>query len=158
EFVWAIIAFVGVVMVGTLKGILVAIIVSLVALAYQVANPPVHVLRRKPGTNIFRPRTNENPEDESFAGLLLLRPEGRIFFANAEQIGLKIKPLIDGAKPKLVILDMTAVQDIEYTALKMLTEAEKRSRQRGIKLWLVGMNPHVLAMVLRSPLGETLGR
>ena len=63
-----------------------AIIVSLVALAYQVVDPPVHVLGRKPGTNVFRPRSKEHPEDETFAGLLLLRVEGRIFFANAEHI------------------------------------------------------------------------
>ena len=158
EFTWALVAFAGVVLVGTLKGILVAIIVSLVALAYQVANPPVHILGRKPGTNVFRPRTKEHPEDELFTGLLLLRPEGRIFFANAQQIAQKIKPLIDDAQPKVVVLDMSAVQDIEYTALKMLAEAEKRQRQRGIKLWLVGMNPHVLDMIQRSPLGTTLGR
>ena len=57
EFVWALAALAGVVLLGTLQGILVAIIVSLVALAYQVADPPVHVLGRKPGTNVFRPRT-----------------------------------------------------------------------------------------------------
>ena len=38
------------------KGILVAIVVSLVALAQQTANPPVYVLGRKRGTNVFRPR------------------------------------------------------------------------------------------------------
>jgi hypothetical protein len=40
----------------------------------------------------------------------------------------------------------------------MLTEAEKRNRDRGILLWLVGLEPGVLAMVQRSPLGQTLGR
>jgi len=158
EFTWALIAFAGVILIGTLKGIVVAIIVSLVALAYQVANPPVHVLGRKPGTNVFRPRTKEHPEDEFFAGLLLLRPEGRIFFANAQQVAQKIKPLIDDIQPKVVVVDMSAVQDIEYTALKMLAEAEVRQRRRSIKLWLVGMNPHVLDVVQRSPLGIALGR
>ena len=86
EFIWALAALAGVVLLGTLKGILVAIVVSLVALAYQVANPPVHVLGRKPGTNVFRPRSTEHPEDETFPGLLLLRLEGRVFFANAERI------------------------------------------------------------------------
>ena len=57
ELFWALAAFAGVVLLGTLKGILVAIIISLVGLAYQVANPPVHVLGRKPGTNVFRPRS-----------------------------------------------------------------------------------------------------
>ena len=91
EFTWALIAFTGVVLVGTLKGIIVAIIVSLLALAYQVADPPVYVLGRKPGTNVFRPRSDEHPEDETFAGLLLLRLEGRVFFANAEHIAQRTK-------------------------------------------------------------------
>jgi SulP family sulfate permease len=80
EFSRAIVAFAGVVLVGTLKGIIFAIIVCLVTLAYQVADPPVYVLRRKPGTNVFRPQSPEHPEDESFPGLLLLWPEGPIFF------------------------------------------------------------------------------
>src|SRR5689334_18339787 len=48
---WAVVAFAGVVFVRTMEGVVVAIIVSLVTLADQVANPPVYVLRRKPGTN-----------------------------------------------------------------------------------------------------------
>ena len=80
EFIWALAALGGVVLLGTFKGILVAIIVSLVALAHQSANPPVHVLGRKPGSNVFRPRSKEHPEDETFPGLLLLRLEGRVFF------------------------------------------------------------------------------
>jgi len=158
EFIWALVALVGVVLVGTLEGIVVAIIVSMVALAYQVSDPPVYVLGRKPGTNVFRPRSSENPGDEIFPGMLMLRPEGRIFFANAQRIGQKMKPLIDAAKPKVVALDLAGVFDFEYTALKMLTEAEKRFREEhGVMLWLVGLNPGVLAMVRRSPLGETLG-
>jgi len=158
EFIWAVAAFGGVVLLGTLKGILVAIVVSLVALAHQTANPPVHVLGRKPGSNVFRPRSKEHPEDETFPGLLLLRLEGRVFFANAERIAEKMRPLVDEAQPKIVVLDLSGVPDLEYTALKMLTEAEKRARLRGVSIWLVGLNPHVLAMVQRSALGKVLGR
>jgi sulfate permease, SulP family len=160
EFVWAIAAFAGVMLFGTLRGIVVAIILSLVALAYQVADPPVQVLGRKPGTNVFRPRSDEHPEDETFPGLLMLRLEGRIFFANAERVGQKIAALIAGAdtRPRILALDLGAVFDLEYTALKMLIEGEKRSREDGVTLWLVGLNPSVLSMVQRSPLGETLGR
>ncbi|HUL40831.1 MAG TPA: SulP family inorganic anion transporter [Burkholderiales bacterium] len=158
EFIWALVAMVGVVLLGTLQGILVAIIVSILALAYQIADPPVHVLGRKPGTNVFRPRSKEHPEDETFPGLLLLRTEGRIFFVNYERIADKIRPLVVQAQPKVVVLDLEAVFDLEYSALKMLTEAEQRMRDRGISLWLVGLNPGVLEMVQRSPLSGILGR
>jgi len=158
EFGWALVALVGVVLLGTLQGIVVAIVVSLVALAYQVADPPVHVLGRKPGTNVFRPRSEDHPEDETFPGLLLLRLEGRIFFANAEHVGWKMRSLAVDAKPKVVALDLGGVYDLEYTALRMLTEAERKEREHGVFLWLVDLNPGVLAMVQRSPLGGTLGR
>src|SRR5271167_4696433 len=157
EFTWALIAFVGVVLVGTLKGIVVAIIVSLVALAYQVADPPVYVLGRKPGTNVFRPRTKEHPEDETFAGLLLLKLEGRVFFVNAEHIAEKVRFFIEEAKPKIVAIHLRGVPDLEYTALKMLTEGEKRQRESGIAVWLVGMNPTVFDMIQKSQLGQMLG-
>ncbi|WP_233837733.1 SulP family inorganic anion transporter [Paraburkholderia sp. ZP32-5] len=157
EFVWALVALAGVVLVGTLKGILIAILVSVVALAYQVSDPPVHVLRRKRGTSVFRPVSDKYPDDEEFPGLLLLRPEGRIFFANAANIGHKITPLIEQAHPRVVALDMRAVFDLEYTALKMLTEAEKKSREHGVTLWLVGLSPEVFAVVDRAPLGKALG-
>ena len=158
EFTWAIAAFAGVVALGTLKGIVVAIVLSLVGLAYQAADPPVYVLGRKLGTNVFRPRTKEHPEDESFPGLLILRPEGRIFFANAEHIAEKMRHLADEAKPRVVAIDLSAVPDLEYTALKALVEGEKRQREHGVRMWLVGLNPGVLQVVQRSPLGEVLGR
>jgi SulP family sulfate permease len=158
EFTWALAAVIGVVLLGTLKGIIVAIVLSLVALASQVADPPVYVLGRKPGTNVFRPRTEDHPEDETYPGLLLLRVEGRMFFANAEHIGQKIRRLVAEFQPTVVAIDFGAVPDLEYTALKMLTEGEKRERERGITLWLVGLTPGVLRMVQRSPLGTALGR
>ena len=158
EFSWAIVAFAGVVVVGTLKGIIVAIIVSLVTLAYQVADPPVYALRRKPGTNVFRPQSPEHLDDESFPGLLLLRPEGPIFFANAAQIAHKIEPLVREAQPKVVAVDASGVLDMEYTAVKMFAQLALRQSQHGVQLWLIGMTPRVLAIVQRSPLGQLLGR
>ena len=131
EFLWALTALAGVVLLGTLQGILVAIVVSLVALAHQIADPPVRVLGRKPGTNVFRPRSKEHPEDETFPGLLMIQLEGQVFFANAERIGEKMRALADEAKPRVVALDLSGVPDLEYTALKMLIEGEKRQRERG---------------------------
>ena len=158
EFIWALSAFAGVILLGTLNGIIAAVVLSLVALASQVADPPVYILGRKPGTNVFRPLSEEHPEDETYRGLLLLRLEGRIFFANAEQIGQKLRVIVDEAQPKVVVLDLSPVFDLEYTALKALCEGEKRQRERGIVTWLVGLNPGVLQMVRRSPLGKALGR
>jgi SulP family sulfate permease len=158
EFIWALVALAGVVLLGTLKGILVAIVVSVLALAQQVATPPVYVLGRKPGTNVFRGRSEEHPEDETFPGLVLLRVEGRIFFLNARRVGEKIEQVLEETKPRVVAVDLSGVFDLEYTALKALIEAEKRLSDHGVSIWLVGLAPSVLETVQRSSLGEMLGR
>ena len=77
EFVWAVAACAGVVLLGTLKGILVAIIVSLVALLHS--RSPIRrstCSGASPGTNVFRPRPKEHPEDETFPGLSSCGPKG----------------------------------------------------------------------------------
>jgi len=123
-----------------------------------VADPPVHVLGRKRGTRVFRPLSKEHPYDETFSDVIFLRLEGRIFFLNAERIVQKIRDAIGKRTPSVVVLDLSGVFDLEYTALKLLAEGERRLRERGISLWLTGLTPNVLEMVQRSPLGETLGR
>jgi MFS superfamily sulfate permease-like transporter len=158
EFQWAVIAFVGVVLLGTLQGIVVAVIVSLLALAQQAYRPTVHVLGRKRGTDVFRPRSSEHADDESWPGLLIVRIEGRAFFLNAQGIGDRLWPLIDESKPAVVLLDCRGLIDIEYTALKMLIEAEQRLRRQDVAMWMAALNPEVLTVVQQSTLGQTLGR
>jgi high affinity sulfate transporter 1 len=158
EFRWALVAFAGVVLVGTLRGILLAVVVSLLALAQQTYKPPAYELARKRGTNVFRRRSAEHPDDETFPGLLMVRAEGRIFFANAQQVGEQLWPLVDQARPRVVAFDCGALTDLEYTALKLFDEAEQRLRREGVTLRLVALNPEVLAMLERAPLGQRLGR
>jgi MFS superfamily sulfate permease-like transporter len=158
EFLWALTAFGGVLLLGTLRGILVAVIASILSLAHQASNPAVYEVVRKPGTNVFRRRSEEHPEDEAYAGLLMVRVEGRIFFGNTERVLDLIAPLVASASPRVVVLDCSAIFDLEYSALKMLQEADDRARSRGAELWLAALNPGARRVVERSPLGKALGR
>lgn len=129
EFRWALIAMIGVMVLGTLKGILVVVVVSLVGLIVYTNRRPVYVLGRKPGTtSFFRPLSAEHPEDETFPGLLL-KLEGNVHFANASRPGEQIWPLVNEYRPRVLVLDCSAMPDLEYTALKMLTEAEVKLRE-----------------------------
>jgi anti-anti-sigma factor len=118
----------------------------------------VYVIGRKRGTQVFRALSPEHPDDETWPGLLIVRTEGRIFFANAPRVSEKIRALMEQAKPSVVLFDCSAVTDIEYTALKMLVEAEESLRREGIAVWLAALNPEALAVVQRSKLAATLGR
>ncbi len=158
EFRWALIACVGVLVFGTLNGIVVAIIVSMVGLASQTAHPRVSVIGRKRGTDVLRPLSPEHPDDETFEGLLIVRPEGRLYFANAQDVAERIDALTSQQRPHVLALDMSGVSDIEYSALQALMEGEKRMTERGVVVWLVGLNPGVLEVVRRAGLDQRLGR
>lgn len=88
----------------------------------------------------------------------MIRPEGRIFFLNAESVADRIRNLIETHRPQVVLLDLSRVSDIEYSALCMLQEAEKRQVEGEITLWLSGLNPDVLKVVRNSGLADRLGR
>ncbi|MFZ5380459.1 SulP family inorganic anion transporter [Aeromonas hydrophila] len=157
EFRWAVIACLGVLLFGTLEGIVVAILASLLGLASQTAQPPLHVIGRKPGEDVLRPLAARHPDDETIPGLLILRPEGRLFFINVQHVAAGMRELIARHQPRVVVLDMSRVQDVEYSALMMLMEGEQLARSKGVTLWLAGLNPGVLENVRRSGLAAQLG-
>jgi high affinity sulfate transporter 1 len=158
EFRWALIACAGVLVFGTLKGIVVAIVVSMIGLASQTAHPRVYVIGRKRGADVLRPLSPEHPDDETFEGLLILRPEGRLFFVNAQDVAEQIGALVAQYQPRVLALDMSRVPDLEYSALQALAEGEKHATESGAVVWLVGLNPGVLETVRRAGLYERLGR
>lgn len=158
EFRWALTACLGVMVLGTLKGIVAAIILSMAGLLRLSNDPLVDELGRKPGANVFRPRNPAHPDDEIIPGLLIVRPVGRIYFGNAENVGRKLKALILASSPRVVVLDCSAIPGLEYTALKMLVSAEERLRQAGVQLWLAALNPEALELVQNAELADRLGR
>jgi MFS superfamily sulfate permease-like transporter len=143
---------------GTLQGIAIAIMVSLLALASQTVHPRVYVLARKPGTHVMRPLSPEHPDDETFDDLLILHPEGRLFFLNASVVAEHINKLLREYHPQTLLLDMSTVYDIEYSALQMLIAGEQKWREQGITLLMSGLTPDVLEAVRRSGLADKLGR
>jgi high affinity sulfate transporter 1 len=136
EFVWAVVAFAGVVLLGTLEGILIAVAISISTILLQASFPPVYELGRKNGTtDVFRPLSPDHPEDETFPGLLIVRGEGRLNFFTAPNTADKVRTLIQEAEPQVVVIDFSGIPNIEYTTLTRLAEVEEEMRAEGITLW-----------------------
>jgi len=154
EFRWSIAAAFGVLVFGTLPGIVVAIVLSFIGLALQAAQPRISIIARKRSADVLRPLSPDHPADETFEGLLILRPEGRLYFANAQNVAERIRTLIAEHAPRVVALDLSRVPDIEYTALLMLQDGTRRT---DVTVWLVGLNPGVLDVVERLGLDRELG-
>jgi SulP family sulfate permease len=156
ELIWALVAFGGVILLGTLEGILVAVALSVLMLLYAANHPPAYAVGRKPGTDIFR-SLEDHPDDEIFPGLLIMRTEGWMNFASVPNTRDKLHQLVEEAEPRVVILECSAIPDVEYTALMMLEEAKGKMARAGITLWLVGLNPEPFRRIRASPLGQKLG-
>ena len=157
ELTWALATFAGVIVIGTLAGILVAVAISVLTLLYMAGHPPVYAVAFNRAKQIFR-RAGDDPSDETFPGLLMLRTEGRIHFANAANVGAKMWALVEQTQPRVIVLEASATPDIEYTALGMLIEAERKLRASGVSLWLAGLNPDVRQTIERSSLVAAIGR
>jgi len=107
---------------------------------------------------VLRPLSPEHPDDETFEGLLIVRPEGRLFFVNAQYVEERIRELVAQYKPRVLAVDLSRVPDIEYSALQAVMGSEERATRRGAVVWLVGLNPGVLEVARRAGLDERLGR
>jgi MFS superfamily sulfate permease-like transporter len=89
---------------------------------------------------------------------MVLRIVGRVYFANAQQVGESIRKLLEVNPPRVLILDCNAIPDFEYTALMALVEFEADLRKQGMQLVLAALNPSALDAVRHTTLGDTLGR
>jgi MFS superfamily sulfate permease-like transporter len=157
ELWWALVTMAGVTLIGTIEGILIAVAISVLTLMYQSNHPPVYGVAHNPEKNIFR-RLGENTNDVTYPGLLILRTEGRLTFANISYVADKMRALVEEFDPRVIVLECSAIPDIEYTALVMLTEAQENLHERGVALWLAALNPDLFKIIERSPLGGILGR
>ena len=63
-----------------------------------------------------------------------------------------------GSPPGVILLDLSRVPDIEYSALQMLEEEERRFAGMGITVWLAGLNPGVADFVQSSGLAAQVGK
>jgi high affinity sulfate transporter 1 len=156
EFVWALVAAFGVFFIGILEGVLIAVTISLLTLLYQANHPPVYEIAYCPDKGIFRKR-GTGPGEVTIPGLLVLRTEGRLHFANAFRAGELARALAIEARPKVIVFEMSAVPDIEYTALMSLDERVREDIERGVEVWLAAINPDLQKVIARSPLGMRLG-
>jgi SulP family sulfate permease len=139
DFWLGLVALLGVLSLGVLRGVLVAVLISLLVLLHELNHPRIVAAERAPG-------------------LLVVRPEGRLFFANARRVCDRIAAIAAGQRPppRVVLLDLSAVNDLEITALERLADLAEALHGRGMVLWAAAPAERPLEMLRRG--AELLGR
>ena len=158
EFLVAMIAFAGVLVFGILKGVLLAVIMSLVLLIRRIANPNVAVLGRIGNTNHYSD-IERHPDNTTYKGILILRVEASILYFNDAHILEKINEKIEAYREdiKLVILDMSPSSYVDVAGSKMLLQLSNQLHKKNIKLKIVEALSTVREILRKQGMEEVIG-
>jgi high affinity sulfate transporter 1 len=157
EFWVAMAAFAGVLLLGILKGVLLAAIVSILLLIGRVARPRVARLGRIPGTNRFSD-CERNPDNEAIPDVLIVRVESSLLYFNIDHVRDCFRRLVAAAGKdlRLVIWDLSSSPYVDIAAVRMLGEVQRGLAARGAKLRLVEARADVRDL-LRAEIGASVG-
>ena len=155
DFWIAVVAFLGVLTAGVLFGVVIGIVLSLGWLIYVATQPPMPLLGREPDTQVFRD-VGENPEDETFDGIVVLRLDGGLFFATAEALENRIRDLVD-EQVRALVLDLEGVNFIDSQGVAKLAEIHEFLDADDIGLRLARVKPPVLAVLHADGVVDLIG-
>ncbi len=151
-------AVLGVLSAGVLAGVVIGIGLSLVWLVYVATKPGMPLLGREPGTQVFRDLT-ENPGDETFPGIAVVRLDGGLFFATADALEERIRGLaLNAEEPvRAVVLDLEGVDLVDSQGAAKLAEILEFAESLGIEIRLARVKPVVAAVLEKDGVLARLG-
>ena len=115
------------------------------------------VLGRDPETRYFR-ELDENPGDEQFPGLVVLRLDGGLFFATSDALEDRVREVaLSTPEIRGIVLDFVAVDFIDSQGSAKMHEILALTEQAGVTLRLARVKPAVRDVLRRDGLLERLG-
>ena len=156
DFWIAIAAIIGVLLAGVLVGVVIGVVLSLGWLIYVTTTPPMPVLGRQPGTQVFRD-LGTHPGDEVFAGVMVLRLDSGLFFATADALDERVREVANGASLRGVVLDLEGVNFIDSQGAEKLVEIQEYVASIGATLRLARVKPRVHDLLEADGVIERIG-
>ena len=150
-------AIAGTLVFGVLAGVMIGIGLSLLWLISVATRPPMPLLAREPGTEVFR-ELDEHPSDEQFPGVVILRLDGGLFFATSDALEDRVRevalstPGITG-----IVLDCEGIDFIDSQGSAKMGEILELTRQSDITLRLARVKPSVYEILNRDGFLERIG-
>ena len=150
DFWIAVAAIAATLLVGVLAGVIIGIGLSLIWLIFVATHPPMPVLAREPGTQVFR-ELDEHPGDEQFAGVTVLRLDGGLFFATADALEDRVREVALSAPGRTaIVLDCGGMDFIDSQGSAKMSEILNLTKQAGVTLRLARLKPPVREVLERD--------
>jgi sulfate permease, SulP family len=156
DFWIAVAAIVGVLSAGVLAGVVIGVVLSLGWLVYVATRPPMPLLGRQAGTQVFRD-LDENPADETFPSIAVLRMDGGLFFATAEALEERVRELAQDGGQRALVLDLEGVNFIDSQGAAKVTEIHGLIDADGVALRLARVKPQVYAVLEADGIIDRIG-
>jgi len=158
EFLLSIVCFVGVVLLGVIQGIFIAVAVALLAFIWRAWRPYDAVLGRVDGMKGYHD-ISRHPEARRIPGLVLFRWDAPLFFANAEVFREHVLRAVAEAptRTRWVVVAAEPVTDVDVTAADAVAELDRELHAAGMELCFAEMKGPVKDRLKRYGLFTTLG-
>ena len=143
---------------GVLAGVVIGIALSLVWLVYVATTPGMPILGRERGTQVFRDLT-ENPGDETFPGIVVVRLDGGLFFATGDALEERIRELSQerDEAAHAVVFDLEGVDLVDSQGAAKLAEILDFCESAQITLRLARVKPAVAIVLEKDGVLDRLG-
>ena len=157
DFWIAVAAIIATLLVGVLAGVIIGIGLSLIWLIAVATHPPMPVLGREPGTQVFR-ELDEHPGDEQLTGVTVLRLDGGLFFATADALEDRVREVAMSAPGVTgIVLDCGGMDFIDSQGSAKMQEILKLTEQTGVSLRLARLKPAVREVLARDGVLDRIG-
>jgi high affinity sulfate transporter 1 len=153
----SLVATAGVMLLGVLQGIVVAVVLAILLFFRRNWWPHGAILGRVEEIGGWHD-IGAYPEGEQLRGIVVYRWEAPLFFANAGAFSQEIRKLVREKRPEWIILQCEAVTDVDVTAAEMLERLDRDLNAAGIRLAFAELRNRLQDLILRYGLLETLDR
>lgn len=158
EFNVALVAFVGVLLFGILKGVTVSAIASILFLLRMMARPHVSVLGRIHGSTRFSD-SDRHPTNERFPGLFLFRIEAPLLYFNVNNVYSTVLEAIhnENSPVRLAVCDLSTSPYIDAAGARMLEQLVGELEREGIQFKVAEAHAEVRDILRTTGISESLG-
>lgn len=150
-------ALAGVLVIDLLPGLLLAVVMSLVLFIAYASTPQVARLGRLPGTDVWGD-VQEHRDAVPHPGILVLRPDGSLFFGNVSRVRAEVKRLVlaSDPAPRAVVVDLTASYHLGVPVLDTLADLSADLDRQGLELRLARVRARPAKSLASHPLHDAL--
>jgi MFS superfamily sulfate permease-like transporter len=158
EFTFALISVAGVVVVGVLEGVIVAVGVTLLYLLMKGMRPRDAMLGYIPGREGFH-KLHRHPDARQIPGIAIYLLQGSLLFLDGDYVKGRIEGIVENLSPdtEWLIYDASATAQIDSTAVAVLDDVLAFTKERGLKFGIAGLHREPGDTLVRSDLAAKVG-